>query len=478
MVPWPFGRDGRALKQAKAAVAVAQRVSTLIAVESLCDALDVGLASPHDPALLERLLLSLEPTARSLMQAMLDTLASSLDNPARFGLWGFRASALIERLCQSYQLVLTERGREADASLLSSTCYWAVRRMLLSRVAGDTFDDPPWQLLLQGLRGNGSQIPTVDQFEECVRTAISELILMNLVLRRPLEPAQCFVTARCLAELAPLLLLDNAFSRATPCLLMPDNHGLPQRLEGWQMADEDNVSLFCGFYPLRRSIEEKQALLKAGQALFADDAVSEDQRELQMMVLDQLRSTVGRAAADHPEIQGPERRTLAAFDFLRIRVLLANPLRPVPKHDALIRDVEVLAFSSEGVDLLLEAGNEYALLNGLLAFFWRDEWWLCVIRRLRREVDGRQFVGARLLARSAIAARFLLVENAERNVLGHAVFVPDSRAEGGQILLAQMHVDVGCEYTLDLERRERRVCIERIVEAGAGYVQLAVNFCD
>lgn len=499
MVPWPFGKDGKALKQARAAVAVAQRVSTLVAVESLCDALDVGLAAPQDPALVERLLSSLDTTARSLLQAMLDTLTSSFDNPARFGLWGSRASQLVERMWQSHELLLDHRRGETDSALLASASFWLARRMLLAHIAGDAAEEPPWRLLLVCLRARAPLLPEGDQLAQPVRHGLARLILTQMLLRRAPTAAQCFSSQEALDQLAPLLLLHNAWTRATPYALLLDNQGLPQRLEGWQMPGEDGLALFCGFQPLLQVLETRYlqmnfvddldddvepphpsppaapASAPAAAAAPAAQLSPQAQAEL-VMVLRQLRMAMLPEACDLDLPLIPELRTLAAFDFMRIRVLLANPVKATPKRELLIREVEVLGASEEGADLLLDADTDCARLNGLLALHTRSEWWICVIRRLHAEKDGRLFAGLRLLTRNPVPARFLLLSDGERQVLGHAIFLPEARSDRGQLLIAHMQVELGADYILDMERQERPVHIDRLIDAGDGFAQLGISF--
>lgn len=496
MVPWPFGKDGKALKQARAAVAVAQRVSTLVAVESLCDALDVGLAAPQDPALVLRLLSSLDATARSLLQTMLDTLASSFDNQARFGLWGSRASQLVERMWQSHELLLDHRRGEIDAALLASASFWLAWRMLLTHIAGDAAQEPPWRLLLVCLRARAPLLPPGDQLAEPVRLGLARLILTQMLLRRAPTAEQCFSSQQALDQLAPLLLLHNAWTRATPFALLLDNQGLPQRLEGWQLPGEDGLALFCGFQPLLQALETRYlhmnfidddddvetpspspavAAAPANLAAAVPQLSSQAQAEL-VILLRQLRMAMLPEAGDLDLPLIPELRTLAAFDFMRIRVLLANPVKATPKRELLIREVEVLGASEEGADLLLDADTDCARLNGLLALHTRGEWWICVIRRLHGEQDGRLFAGLRLLTRNPVPARFLLLSEGERQVLGHAIFLPEARSDRGQLLIAHLQVELGADYILDMERQERAVHIDRLIDAGDGFAQLGISF--
>lgn len=465
------------MRQARAAVAVAQRVSTLVAVESLCDALDVGLAGPKDAGLIERLVTSLEETARSLMQAMIDTLANSLDNSARFGLWGHRATQMVDRLCDAYDVLLGQPRDEVRNDLLTGACYWYARRLLLVRLAGDELQDPPLRLLLQALRGKNTLLPPAEAIPEPLRIALAELLLLNIALRRLPEPGQCLACDELMPELAPLLRLAHRFSRETPFVLLLENHGLPQQLQGWQMVDEDGISLFCDLNPVVQRLDERCRMVMAGEPLPEADAPGSDSRTLmRAAILQHVRLALSLYVEESFGNGIPEHTTLAAFDFLRIRVLLSNPTRQAPKREQLIREAEVLQVSEEGADLLLDADADCARLNGLLALYTGGQWWICVVRRLLREADGRLFAGARIVSRSPVAARFLHMEEGERNVLGHVIYLPEARPDKARLLMAQLNVEVDRDYVLDLERQERRVHIDRLLASGEGFALVAGTF--
>ncbi|MFC4161325.1 hypothetical protein [Chitinimonas lacunae] len=452
--------DDAPLKAARGVLERLPRLSPMVALDELYGCLRKGLGDSPGTEGARRLLELVEPAATALAEQVEHEMAVAYAHPVRRQLLGKPLVLLADQLGNAYYLealreaaaIKKEDGNREVLIQLVSSCYHWLGISQLARVLHEAVPTPfPWDSVvvlyralihLAGLYGKDA----VPADREPARS-LAALLLAADAYAAAGSAAERIVGARVARAMAGEVLHGTSFRRQTP-LWFNEEAGAAVRLVGWEQVERDGDALFYGTDAAARATLDLARRMMSGNGpdwLRKEEAWRGVRTDWLRRLAQCWTRLPGRARRSDCSRLGEAR---AAFDFLRIRGLMAQKSARLPANDPLIWPAVLDDADQGGIGLTLP-GAAAGAAGRLLALYWGAQggWWLALVSRAHSEDDGRLYLSARWLGREAEAVR-LAPDDPVDPVRPQVLYLPPDALNGHRatLLLDRNYLNVGCRY--------------------------------
>lgn len=465
----PLASRDHPLRQAKKTLEQIKGAGVLPVIEQLSLALHDGASKLGSVQEKARLLSLLDPAAQEGVLQLQQALAETEPGAARIGLLLRHGLQFVNAFHYQVSEVVLNGG--ADRERVAMYLRWSATVYFMHRLSAGVADLLSWRQIISPFcrkneAGNDFQID-LTRVDADIGLQLGRLAMLSMVLPLPLDLRQLLIVEQLVSHLAGKVLLSPVFLPEAPFVLSLLSQGRPDRLEGWERADDDMRALFLGFDELdlttgnwRNELGNATPLERLLKPLPGQTAAET------LALIDIIRPCwLGRTRSRAEPRESIEDSIWACCDTMRIRGLLAQPIKKRPTQDALVCEAAVFNISSRGVGLLFKADYQHARVGGLIALYQdrRDCWALGIIRRASAELDGRRFFGVELLTDQACAAS--IVDDSQQRQ--PALLLPIcGEQKQPALLLANPTLTAGKHYVFVSDKQEKRVCIEAFLLAG------------
>lgn len=465
----PLASRDHPLRQAKRTLDQIKGAGVLPAIEQLSATLQDGVAKLGSVAEQARLLALLDPAAQEVVMQLKHALAETEPGAARIGLLLRHGQQFINAFY--YQLAEVVRKGAADREQMALFLRWAAHACFFQRLGAGVADVLSWRQIIgpfcrKNESGSDFKID-LSLLNAEIGLQLGRLALLSMVLPLPLDLRQLLIVELLLSHLAGKVLLSPVFLPDAPFVLSLLSQGRPERLEGWERAEDDMRALFLGFDELdqvtgnwRNELGNATPLERLLKPLPGQTAAET------LVLIDAIRPCwLGRTRSRAEPRESIEGSIWVCCDTLRIRGLLAQPVKRKPAQDGLVCEVGLFNISSRGVGLLFNTDYQHARVGGLMALYQDrcDCWALGIIRRASAELDGRRFVGVELLTDSASAAS--IVDDSQQRQ--PALLLPIcGEQQQPAVLLPGPTLTAGKQYVLVSDKQEKPIRVAEFWLAG------------
>jgi hypothetical protein len=465
----PLASRDHPLRQAKRTLDQIKGAGVLPVIEQLSAALQDGVAKLDSVAEQARLLAVLDPAAQDVVQQLKQALAETEPGAARIGLLLRQGQQFINAFY--YQLSEVVRKGGADREQMALFLRWAGHACFFQRLCSGTADVLNWRQIIgpfcrKNESGSDFRID-LSLLDAEIGLQLGRLALLSMVLPLPLDLRQALLVEQLLGLLAGKVMLSPVFLPEAPFVVSLLSQGRPDRLEGWERADDDMRALFLGFDELdaltghwRNQLGNAVPLENLLKPLPGQTAVET------LALIDAIRPCwLGRARSRSEPREAMQASLWVCCDTLRIRGLLAQPVKKKPVADGLVCEAALFNISSRGVGLLFQADYQHTRVGGLIALYQerRDGWALGIIRRTSAELEGRRFVGVELLTDSAHAAS--IVDDSQQRQPALLLPVCGEQKQPA-LLLSGPTLTAGKQYVLVSDKQEKTLRVAEFWLAG------------
>ena len=370
-----------------------------------------------------------------------------------------------------FQLSEVVRKDAADGEQMALFLRWAGHAYFFRRLSSGVAEVFNWRQIIapfcrKNEAGSDFQI-NLSLVDAEIGLQLGRLSLLSMVLPLPLDMRQTLIVEQLLGYLAGKVFLSPVFLPDAPFVLTLLSQGRPDRLEGWERAEDDMRALFLGFEELDATTGNWRNQL--GNAVPLDNLLKPlpGQTAAETLALiDAIRPCwLGRNRSRGEARQSIEGSIWVCCDTLRIRGLLAQVVKRKPAADGLVCEAGLFNISSRGVGLLLPADYAHARVGSLIALYQdrRDCWALGIIRRTSTELEGRRFVGVELLTDAAQAAS--IVDDTQQRQ--PALLLPICGEQKQlALLLSAPTLTAGRQYVLVSDKQEKHIRATEFLLAG------------
>lgn len=478
-MPFPFGASF-SLRPAKLAVARAEGQPVLRAIELLSEALISSLEDVPSADDLARLLEILSPAAQSHLARLVDEIWRSPPASPRQGLLmrhGMQLSNLFRFRAEGLA-----HAHPADDAAFRDWLRWVELGMVFTRMVTGRHDPLPWGAVLgplcvrDGATPDGIK-PDYRRLDEPLQRQLGHLLLLNMVFPLSLDARQVMVMDALCRLVAERVLFSRRFRFDAPYLLTQEHVGIPERLEGWEKTECDDMAWFLGF----ESVLDELAVLK--QQLNGGEIPERLQRACPDVVATELLVVIGLLiksveCGGEPPKQRKEIRHVrqggiwTCAGFLRVRAEVLHKRQPV--KDPFVLEAEMLDASQRGVGLFFAGEVQHIRVGALLALYQaaRQNWVMGLVRRVQHAEDGR-FAGVELVAPQVISAQLFDTTGSREPALwlpGCALWA------GGALILGAAKPNAAAMYRLALPDGDQQVKLVSLQVPGNDFAIYQVAF--
>lgn len=465
----PLTSRDHPLRQAKRTLDQIKGAGVLPMIEQLSLALQDGVAKLGSDAEKASLLVLLDPAAQDAVRLLKLGLAETEPGAARIGLLLRHGLQFINAF--HFQLGEVVRKGVADREQMALFLRWAGHAYFFQRLYAGMADVLNWRQIIgpfcrKNEAGSDFRID-LSLVDAEIGLELGRLALLSMVLPLPLDMRQALIVEQLLGYLAGKVLLSPVFLPDAPYVLSLLSQGRPDRLEGWERAEDDMRALFLGFEELdattgnwRNQLGNAAPLETLLKPLPGQTAAET------LALLDAIRpSWLGRSRSRSEARQSIEGSIWICCDTLRIRGLLVQVVKRKPVADGLVCEAGLFNISSRGVGLLLPADYAHARVGSLIALYQdrRDCWALGIIRRASTELEGRRFIGVELLTDCANAAS--IVDDSQQRQPALLLPVCGEQKQPA-LLLSGPTLTAGRQYALVSDKQEKAISVAEFLLAG------------
>lgn len=465
----PLASRDHPLRQAKQALERLKGAAVLPTLEQLCGTFNHCIELSDSPADKARLLQLVDEPAQQAVLALKQALAETEPGAPRIGLLLRHGMQLVNALHYQAAEAMTKKG--VDHELVAIFLRWSANAYFLQRLAQNQIEPLNWRRIISPFcvkneAGDDFHLDLA-RLDADIGQQLGRLALLSMVLPLPLDLRQLLIAEQLVGYLAGKVLLSPVFLPNAPFVVTLGSQGRPDRLEGWERAGDDMRALFFGFDELEQSTGRWRNELGNAtplEQLFRPLPAQTASETLAL--IDIMRNTwVGRARTRTEPRESIEGHIWACCDTLRIRGLLAQPVKRRPAEDALVCEASLFNISSRGVGLLFRADYQYARTGSLIALYQeqRSCWALGIIRRACAELDGRRFVGVELLS-DTVSSASIVGDTQQRQMA--LLLPPCGERKAGALLLPEPALTAGRQYMLVSEKQEKPIVVESFLLAG------------
>lgn len=469
----PLTSRDHPLQQARQALEQLRGAAVLPTLEQLCSTLNHCGGQLTAPADKVRLLLLLDEPAHQAVLSLKQTLAETEAGSARLGLLLRHGLQLVNAF--RYQASEAIKHKGVSGELVAIFLRWTASAFLLQRLGKDSADALNWRRIIgpfcvKSETGDDFRIE-LTRVDADIGQQLGRLALLSMVLPLPLDLRQVLIAERLIGYLAGQVLLSPVYLPTAPFVLTLASQGRPDRLEGWERAGDDMRALFLGFEELDEITGHWRQEL--GNAVPLEQLVrplpGQTASETLALIDIMRNSWVSRARSRAEPREAIDGQIWACCDTLRIRGLLAQPVKRRPAQDALVVEASLFNISRRGVGMLFDQEYRHARTGALIALYQerRSCWALGIIRRTAAELDGRRFVGVELLSDSVSSAS--IVGDAQERQMA-LLLPPCGERTAGALLLPEPALTAGRRYTLVSDKQEKPIVVESFLLAGNDFV--------
>lgn len=464
-MPFPFGASF-SLRPAKLAVTRAEGQPVLRAIELLSEALISSLEDVPSVDDLARLLEVLSPSAQLHLNRLVDEIWRSPPASPRQGLLmrhGMQLSNLFRFRAEGLA-----HARANDDAAYRDWLRWVELGMVFTRMVTARHDPLPWGSVLNPLCSADDSSPKVKKpdyrrLDESLQRQIAHLLLLNMVFPLSIDARQVMVMDALCRQLSDRVLFSRRFRFDAPYLLTQDHVGVPERLEGWEKTECDDLAWFLGFELVLDELGVIKWRLSAGEIPDLLQRSCPGVPATELLVVTSLLAKSVEAGGDLPrqrkEIRHVRQGSIwSCAGFLRVRAEVLHKRQPV--KDPFVVEAEMLDASQRGVGLFFAGEAQHIRVGALLALYQaaRQNWVMGLVRRVQLAEDGR-FAGVELVAPSIVAAQ--LFDTAGRRE--PALWLPGCVLwAGGALILGAAKPDPGMTYRLVMADREQWVRLDEL----------------
>jgi hypothetical protein len=455
----------------------AKRVSALVAhlsgqpgmivLEALHAYLSDRLAESADEAHARRWVEAIAGVTEPIVVEVTAELARGADNPVRRDMLAKRLILLADQLANTCYVEAVRAASELQrgAGRKSALAEWATGHFFwlahahTARAMLDCQTIIPWEGVCRLFRDMVTHHAWPTGTTPAVGEPARSLAFLLLVHDAFWVAGETRVAAATLiaSQLASDVVLAPDFHRVTP-FCMDAIACEAQRRIGWEDAGKNEIALHFGLASVHQRAMALVQDAAAGQpAVWLRGVAAVD------ALLKELawHWTERPGRRRHPMLRDNQMAHVA-FDWRRIRGLLAQKTTRLPGADPLISRVALDDADEGGASVLLSAPDVALLAGGMLAMRVSGRWWLANPVRAEPEPDGRWFVSLRWLAQDAEPVRLTNAEGAQwRALYLHPCpanqYVPGLLLDSAGVTLSQPCVAEGTarSYQLIAERIEK-----------------------